>query len=393
MTGWITRRLLFLALAFAGTTAHAQAPLIVGAVVSQTGAHADLASDYARGLELWRDQLNGGGGLLGRNVELRLLDDASDASKAGPLYARLIGERVDALIGPYGTAATLVAAAQAEAAQKVMVNGAGWSRVVHSRAPRYVFQSAVPYTAYGAAVMDFAYAAGFRSALVLSRDDPVATEMTSAALDSAKRLGVVAVEPLTYSGGTLDFVPIAMKARAAGVEVWIAFGEVRDAAEMLKALKKLQYAPKLFFVRGAADERLLEMVGQDAEAAMGAHAWQPDLARPGNAAFVQTFRAKWSRNPTTAAAEGYAAGSVLAEGVRKAGTTEARALRAAMASLHAGTLLGPYRVDPATGQQTGALPVLVQIQRGERRVVAPPRDAIAPAVLPYPAWADRRIIK
>ena len=57
---------------------------MVGAVISQTGAHAELAQEYARGLDVWRDEVNAAGGLLGRRVELRVLDDGSEALKRRP---------------------------------------------------------------------------------------------------------------------------------------------------------------------------------------------------------------------------------------------------------------------------------------------------------------------
>src|ERR1043165_9221057 len=135
MTGWITR-LLLAALAFA---AQAQ-PIVVGAVVSQSGVQADLAAGYAKGLQLWEAQVNAAGGLLGRPVELKMLDDGSDAIRAGELYRQLIGEgRADLLIGPYGSAATRVAAAEADRARKVMVNGAGPARVVQQGQIRLLF--------------------------------------------------------------------------------------------------------------------------------------------------------------------------------------------------------------------------------------------------------------
>src|SRR5262245_34317487 len=103
-----------LLLGFCCSTAIAQ-PIVVGAVISQTGAHAEPAEGYRRGLLLWQDEVNAGGGLLGRRVDLRLLDDASSASANASLYQRLIeNERADLLIGPYGTAATLLASAAAE---------------------------------------------------------------------------------------------------------------------------------------------------------------------------------------------------------------------------------------------------------------------------------------
>src|SRR5438477_4319137 len=140
MTSWITS-LLVLALA---ASAHAQGkPIVVGTVVSKSGVNADLAVGYAKGIQLWETQVNAAGGLLGRPVEVRMLDDGSDALRAGQLYRQLIRESgADALIGPFGSAATKVASAEAERERKVMVNGAGPARVVHEGPSRFLFQTA-----------------------------------------------------------------------------------------------------------------------------------------------------------------------------------------------------------------------------------------------------------
>ncbi len=390
MTASLTRALAAVLVLFAGG-AQAQGVLVVGAVVSQTGAHADLAADYGRGIELWRDEVNAAGGLLGRQVALRMLDDGSEAARAGALYRQLLREKAEALIGPYGTAATLVGAAEAESAPRVMINGAGWSSVVHKRTPRFVFQSAVPYGAYGTPVLELARSRSMKSALILAREDPASLEMASAAAEAAARLGIVAGEIVRYPAGTLDFLPLATLARDAGVEAWIAFGDVNDAAEMIKAFRSLRYAPKMAFVRGVADLRLLDLVGQDAEFSMGASAYHPQ--RPGSEAFARAFEGKWQRVPGVAAAEGYAAGTVLAAGIRRAKSAEPRALRAALASMQIETVLGTYKVDPASGAQTAAQPVVVQVLLGRREIVAPERIATAQPVLPYPAWEDRRLLK
>jgi branched-chain amino acid transport system substrate-binding protein len=120
------------------------APIVVGAAVPETGALAPLAADYRKALLLWQDEVNALGGLLGRRVELRLLDDESDARRSGELYAELIRGKTDLLIGPYGSAATLMASAQSERARRVLINGAGPSLAVHKRAPRYLFQTTMP---------------------------------------------------------------------------------------------------------------------------------------------------------------------------------------------------------------------------------------------------------
>ena len=368
-------------------------PLIVGAVVSETGAHAGLAADYRKALLLWQDEVNAAGGLLGRRVELRLLDDGSEAVKAGPLYRQLIRDKADALIGPYGTAATLMAAAEAESARRVLINGAGWSREVHKRAPRFVFQSAMPYNAYGAGVLEVAKDEGYRSLLILGRDDPGAREMALGAHAAALQLGLSPGEVVVYGGGVDDFAPFVARARAMQADAWIAFGEARDAAEMVKSFKRLGYAPRLFFARGAASPKFVAAVGQDAEFALGALEYDARFATPGNEEFVKAFSAKWSAPPGAAGAEGYAAASVLAEGLRRAGTADQDKLRTALAALSSTTVLGEFKVDPATGEQIATRPALVQVLNGHAEIVGPPALETAKRVLPYPQWSERHLLK
>ena len=112
MTSWITS--LLLAGSLCAAPALAQDPIVVGAVVSRTGAHAKEASGYRKALVLWQEQVNASGGLLGRRVVLRLRDDASQAVRAGREYEALVEQGADLLIGPYGSAATLMATAVAE---------------------------------------------------------------------------------------------------------------------------------------------------------------------------------------------------------------------------------------------------------------------------------------
>jgi branched-chain amino acid transport system substrate-binding protein len=353
-------------------------------VVSQTGAHAELAADYAKGLELWRDEVNAGGGLLGRRLELRLLDDASQAVRAGPLYARLIREeKADLLVGPYGSAATLVAAAEVERARRVMVNGAGAAAAVHSRGPRYLFQSAIPYAAYGAGALEIASGAGYRKLFILARDDTASREMAQGTHTAAAQEFVVSDIAL-YKPGTLDFAAQVAKARAIEAEAWIAFGDVRDAAEMVKTFKRLNYAPPLFFARGASHPRFIALLGQDAEFSLGAVDYDPRVGTQARS-FAKAFAAKWTVPPTLAAAEGYAAGTVLAAAVRNAGTLDQEKLRAALAGLKLTTVLGEYQVARENGAQIGAKPVVVQIRRG--------RPELGTPLLPYPQWDERTLIR
>jgi branched-chain amino acid transport system substrate-binding protein len=376
------------------SAAQAQEPaVVVGAVVSQTGMLAPLAGDYRKGLEVWLEEVNGAGGLLGRRVELRLLDDGSDAVRAGALYREMIQEgRTDLLIGPFGSAATLMAGAEAERARRVMINGAGASRTVHRRGMRYVFQTAVPNTAYGDGVVAIARAAGLRRLFILARDDLTSREMAEAVRDAATRQGLEPAPLVVYSAGADDFAPQIETARAAGAEAWIAFGGLRDTADMVRSLKRLLYAPPLFFARSAADPKLISLVGQDAESSLGTTEYETRFPTPGNDRFVRAFRAKYSSTPGATSAHGFAAGMVLAEAVRRAGSLDQEKLRAVLAALETNTVLGGHKVDPESGAQLAATAAVVQILKGRPEVLWP--EWLQTATFePYLPWAERKLLE
>lgn len=371
-----------------------QPPIVIGVAVSQTGALAGLAQDYRRGLALWHEELNAAGGLLGRRVELRMRDDGSDAVRAGQLYRELIrDDKADLLIGPFGSAATLMAGAEAERARRVLINGAGPSQTVHRRGTRYMFQTAVPNAAYGDGVVELARAAGLERVFILARDDLTSREMAQAAREAALTRGLKPAELLLYSAATEEFWTQIDMARSAQAQAWVVFGGLRDTADLVRSLKKLDYAPPLFFARGAADPKLIPLIGQDAEFLLGVTEYEARFATPGNERFVRAYEAKWpGARPGAWAAHGYAAGTVLAEAVRRAGSLDQEKLRATLSQLETGTVLGGYKVDPESGTQLAAKPVVVQILKGRPEVVWPEWLQTATRE-PYPPWDERRLLE
>jgi branched-chain amino acid transport system substrate-binding protein len=365
-------------------------PIVVGAVVSETGQLADLARQMRQALILWQEERNAAGGLLGRPIELRLLDDRSEASAALRLYEKLIEqERADLLIGPFGSAATVAAAATAERARRVLVNATGVTRGVHRSELRYVFQVPAPVAEYGEGALALARAAGHTRLHVVARNEPGAREAAERLAAEATALGMQAVMQ-TAAPGASDYTGQIEAARARGAEAWIAFGRAADAAELVKSFKRAGYAPPMLLSQGAADPDFVQRVGQDAEYALGIAAYDVRLATRGNAEFVARWRKRWESEPGPVAANAYSAALVLEAGVRAAGGLEQERVRAALAALETETPIGRYRVG-AGGVQLGAKPAVVQILRGRAEIVWPRALATAQLRLPYPRWDERQV--
>src|SRR4029077_20736878 len=84
--------------------AQAEAPITIGLSLSLTGATAPAGRQVLAGLEIWRDDVNAQGGLIGRPIELVYYDDQANPANAPGIYAKLMGvDKVDLLIGPYST--------------------------------------------------------------------------------------------------------------------------------------------------------------------------------------------------------------------------------------------------------------------------------------------------
>ena len=379
-------RSLAFALVLAALPASAQ-PLVIGAALPESGQLADIAADMRKAFLFWQEARNAEGGLLGRRIELRLLDDRSEASASARLYEQLIEGRADVLVGPFGSAATLAASAVAEHRQRVLINATGVTRGTQRAGTRYVFQVPAPAAEYGAGALAVAQAAGYRRLHVVARNDPASRDAAAQCVEKAIASGMEAPPAETAPASQLP-VQIA-KARSRDAQAWIAFGQPEDAADMVIAFKKIGYAPWMFLAQGVAEPRFLALVGRDAEHALGLSSYETRLPTRGNTEFVEAWRKRWQSEPSAVAATAYSALLVLEAGVRMAQGTDTEKLRAALSALELEIPIGRYRVD-ANGMQVGVKPAVVQIQRGRREIVWPEALATAKWRLPYPRWDERQ---
>ncbi|MEA2911402.1 MAG: branched-chain amino acid transport system substrate-binding protein [Bradyrhizobium sp.] len=93
-----------LLLPWAATPTPAAEPIKIGLGIALTGGIAPIGKQLLVGLEIWRDDLNAKGGLLGRPVELIHYDDQSNPGLVPAIYTKLLSvDKVDLLLGPYGT--------------------------------------------------------------------------------------------------------------------------------------------------------------------------------------------------------------------------------------------------------------------------------------------------
>jgi branched-chain amino acid transport system substrate-binding protein len=378
------------ALATSAAPAAAQETVRIGIALSQTGNLADSAKHYFNGVELWRDQVNARGGLLGRKVEFVVYDDRSDAATSARLYERLItSDKVDLLISTIGSAQTATATAVAEKNKRVMINGGGASEAIHQRGFKYIFQTAARISAYVDGIDPLMSKYGIKTLAFVSRDYAAARDMDKVIKAQAEKNKVQVVMSEYFPSGNVDFSSQIARARQQKPDLWVSVGYPNEAIEMTRQFRASNFMPKAFVHNGVSQEDFVKATGKDAEAAIGMSLYEPSLKTTGNAEFVKAFSDKYKYEPGYYSSFGYVAVTVLEAAVKKAGSLDQEKLREVLTTLKMDTVMGKHEVDPATGMQIGIKGLLVQVHNGKREIVWPEELKSVDLKFPAPGWESR----
>jgi branched-chain amino acid transport system substrate-binding protein len=365
--------------------AQAQDTIRIGIALSETGNLADSAKHYWRGIELWRDNINAHGGLLGKKVEFVSYDDRSDAATAARLYERLItSDKVDLLVTTIGSAQAATATAVAEKHKKVMINGGGASESIQQRGFKYIFQTAARISNYVDGIEPLMKMYKVKSMAFVSRDYAAARDMDKVVKAMAQRNNVNVVQDEYFPAGNVDFSSQIAKARQAKPELWVSVGYPNEAIEMARQFKATNYSPAIFVHNGVAQEDFLKASGKDGEGAIGMSLYEPSLKTSGNTEFVKEFKTRYGYEPGYYSSFGYVAVYVLGEAVKRAGSLDQEKIRDVLTTMKLDTIMGHHEVEPKTGMQVGIRGLLVQVQNGKREIVWPDDLKTADPKLPLP---------
>ena len=234
----------------APSRAFAAEPIRIGLSLSLTGPTAPGGKQVLAGLEIWRDDVNAKGGLLGRPVQFVYYDDQGSPANAPGIYAKLMGvDKVDLLIGPYSTnviAAALPAIVQANRAT-IGIFGLGANQTI--KYPRYFsMNSQGPSPGnYSKCMFDLAAAQSpkpTRLALV-GTEVEYARNALDGARENAKAMGMEIVFERTYPLSTTEFTPVVRAMQAANPDVVFAATLPVDTAGIIRAANEVGFKPKL----------------------------------------------------------------------------------------------------------------------------------------------------
>ena len=218
-----------------------QPPIKIGMSMPQTGGLAGGGKASLLGIEIWRDDINAKGGLLGRKVELVVYDDKSSASETPAIYSKLLDvDKVDLLFAPYATVPT--APLMPLVKQRGLLLMGNFSFQVNSKVHHDMWFNNAPWgpaDSWASAFLDLAEKAGGKSMALLAADQEFAQNLALTARDVAKKRNLSMVFDQSYPPNTVEFSGIIRALNAAKPDIVYVASYPPDSAGILRAVNEI----------------------------------------------------------------------------------------------------------------------------------------------------------
>lgn len=370
-------------------------PITIGASLPLTGRMSEPGSAAQEGYEVWAELLNNGCGLLGRPVEVAVLDNASDQDTAVADYEKLITvDEVDLVVGPFSSFLVIPTSEVAARYGYAFVEPAGGAPDVFNRGLTNLFfaqpapgsQQAAPLADYILGLDEDDRPATFA---VISQDDP----FTLGVMDLAKELltdgGLELVFDEVYAPDTTDFSAIAIQIADLDPDLIIGGTVLEDSIGQIRAYQDAGYQPRYaYFTTGPSlPGPFREALGDATEGILASISWFPEAETPENAEFtekyVEMFEAEIGDIPEDAA-NAFTVGQVLQQAVENIESVDNEALIEELHSSEFDTVVGPLSFDEVGAPQGSFM--LLQWQGDTFVIIGPDDRPVADAISPKPDW-------
>jgi branched-chain amino acid transport system substrate-binding protein len=370
-------------------------PITIGASLPLTGDFSQPGTASQKGYTIWQEMVNAKGGLLGRQVQLKIVDDASNQNTVVADYNRLISQdKVDLLLGSFSSLLNIPATAVTERNKRVLVCPSCGSPDMFNRGFQYIFFSQQATAVHQADlfaqwVASLPAAQRPKTAAYPAQDDPFAAPVIDGIREKLEAAGIRTVYKNVYTPETTNFDSIASAVKARNPDL-VAQGAVfEDGVGLVRSFIKAGYNPKIFFQTSAPSngDQYAKGVGTaNTEGVFYAVSWSPDAKYPLNSEFVQAYQKKYGGVPEEDAADAFAAAQVVQKAVEAVGSLDDQTKLAEwLHSNKVDTILGPLSWDQRGAPQQAF--ILAQWQGGSSKIVLPQDQANTDKIVnPKPAW-------
>ena len=381
-----------------GSTTQNNSPITIGISVSLSGDFSADGKATEQGYQLWANTVNKQGGLLGRQIKLEFLSDASNTTQVVTNYQKFITvDHVDLVLGPYSTLLTKPASVVANRYGYAFMEGSGGGPSVFTRGLHNLFDVSPPIifqmNSFVQYILSLPPSQRPATASYATEDDPFTQPMIDQARSLLEAGGVKTASYQVYPAETTDFTPIAQKIIAANPQVVVLGSMLPDMIAYVQAFKQQHFNPQAIIASAGPDQgsQFTGPIGgaNNAEGIFFPNAWDPAINTYQNAQMVQDYLAAYGGNAQAISAdtaEAYSVGQVLTQVVNKIHSIDNTAI---INALHAGdtyqTVQGNVKFN-AQGENVDGTAFVFQWQKGSVNLVYPTAQATNSPEFPKPNW-------
>jgi branched-chain amino acid transport system substrate-binding protein len=307
----------------------------VGEVGSMTGTEATFGTSSDRGIQLAVKEMNAGGGIKGKQVQVIALDDEGKPEEAATAATRLISsEHVIALLGEVASTRSLFMAPKAQAAKVPMVSPSSTNEKV-TAVGDYIFRACFidPFQGYVMAKFATETLKLKKAAILRDVRNDYSVGLAKVFADNFTKMGGQIVDNESYSSGDVDFKAQLTNIKGAAPQALYVPGYYTDVGLIARQAREVGLTVPMLGGDGWDSEKLYEIGGQALEGSYFSNHYSVDDPSPRIQEFVAKFKKEYGGQvPDSLAAQAYDAAGMLFDAMKRAKDLSGPAIRDALAA-------------------------------------------------------------
>ena len=306
----------------------------IGVFMSLTGDTANFGISSTNGIKMAADEVNTTGGINGKQIELLVQDDRSDASEAATIVTKFVTQdQVHAILGEVASSRSIAAAPIAQNAKIPMLTPSSTNPEV-TRKGDYIFRSCFIDPVQGAAIAQFAAKTlnSKRGALMVDRKNDYSTGLEKVINEVFTRLGGQIVVTQSYQAADQDFNAQITSIKGANPDVIFVPGYYGDVGLFAKQARDKGITVPIVGGDGWDSPSLYQIGGAALNGCYFSNHYSPDDADPLVQKFVNDYKSRFGTVPDALAATAYDAARIMFDAIKRANSLEGTAIRNALAA-------------------------------------------------------------
>lgn len=292
--------------------------IYIGVSGPVTGPTAEYGNYWKEGFELALEEINGAGGVAGKQVELKWEDSQSDPKQTVPIAQKFVADTdIIAELGDFSSPASMAASATYQQAGLVQF-GFTNSNLQFTDGGDHMWSTSLTQAYYQKQNADQIAASHKKISVVYLQSDWGKTSLDYFKAEAeAKGLEIVYESPI--QADSTDYKPVLIKARDAQPDAVVHIGYAPDGAVVIRQLREIGYEGQ--FYGGQNTPEFLEAAGDAAEGTIINENFLIGNPDPQVVEFYEKFQAKFGHEPSTFAVYAYDALYVLTQAIERGGAT------------------------------------------------------------------------